>query len=139
MNGLTKTNQRILGILQENGRATYASIAGEVGLSAPAVKERIVKLEESGIITGYTATVSEAALGYNIAAFILVQVPGDRDKAFGKFVQSQTPIRECYHVLGDRAFVLVVYVRNMQELETLIKNCLNYGNTTTYMQLSRVK
>jgi Lrp/AsnC family leucine-responsive transcriptional regulator len=139
MKELTKTNQRILEILQANGRATYASIAGEVGLSAPAVKERILKLEEAGVITGYAATVSEAALGYNIAAFILVQVPGDRDRAFGKFVQSQPPIRECYHVLGDRAFVLRVYVHDMQELEMLIKNCLNYGSTTTYMQLSRVK
>ncbi len=139
MNELTKTNQRILEILRANGRATFASIAGEVGLSAPAVKERIVKLEESGVITGYTATVSEAALGYNIGAFILVEVPGDRDRVFGRFVQSQSAIRECYHVLGDRAFVLVVYVHDMQELETLIKTCLNYGNTTTYMQLSRVK
>ncbi len=139
MRELTKTNQRILDILRANGRATYTSMAGDVGLSAPAVKERITKLEESGIITGYTVTVSESALGYNIGAFILVEVPGDRDRAFGKFVQSQSPIRECYHVLGDRAFVLVVYVRDMQELETLIKTCLNYGNTTTYMQLSRIK
>lgn len=136
---LTKTNQRILDILQTDGRATYARIANEVGLSAPAVKERIVKLEEAGIITGYTATVSQAALGFNIGAFMLVDVPGERDYRFSKFVDSQPAIRECYHVLGERAFVLVVYARDMQELEALIKTCLNYGNTTTYMQLSRVK
>ena len=137
--GLTRTNRRILELLKTNGRATYASISAEVGLSAPAVKERILKLEESGVITGYTATIDEAALGYNIAAFVLVEVPGERDRVFGRFVQTQDAIRECYHVLGDRAFVLLVHVRDMQELEVLIKTCLKYGSTTTYVQMSRVK
>ncbi|MEM7345315.1 MAG: Lrp/AsnC family transcriptional regulator [Chloroflexota bacterium] len=136
---LDKTSQHILKLLQENGRATYASIAEQVGLSTPAVKERMLKMEDAGIITGYTVQINKEALGYSIGAFLLVDVPYERDQAFAQFAKTHESISECYHILGNRAFILRIHMKEMSELEALIQQCLKYGQPTTYMLLSEIK
>ena len=76
MNGVDATDQRILSLLQQNARQTFGEIGREVGLSAPAVKRRIDRLEESGVIRGYTAMVDHAYLGQSVEAFAELRFAG---------------------------------------------------------------
>lgn len=132
-------SQQILQMLLDDGRATYTHIAKTVNLSAPAVKERIQKLEEEGIITGYKAQVNQAALGYSIEAFMLVKVPSENDKTFTIFAQNHPNITECFHILGEYDFMLRLRLKDMPQLETFIESCLEYGHSTTYMIFSQLK
>ena len=136
---LDQTSLKILALLREDGRAPYSHIAQAVGLSAPAVKERILKLEDAGIITGYTVQIDPKALGQAISAFMLVEVPPERDRLFAKFAHAHPHISECFHVLGDAAFILRVQLAEMGELEQLINECLKYGSPKTYMVFSQAK
>lgn len=136
---LDATNEKILSILTANARASYSAIAQEVGLSAPAVKERMRRLEDAGIITGYRAEVNQQRLGKPIGAFILVAVPYSQEKAFVRFVNQTEAIESCHHLLGDRAFILQVRLGGMEALETLLSACMRFGQTTTHMLLSKVK
>ncbi len=132
-------NTNILDILATDGRASYSEIAKQVGLSAPAVKERMLKLEDQNIITGYSAKISQHELGKRIGAFILVNVPYSQEKSFIGFVKETSDITTCHHLLGDSAFILRVQLKSMEALEALLQNCMRFGQTTTHMLLSKVK
>lgn len=132
-------NSKILEILSGDGRASYSEIAKEIGLSAPAVKERMLKLQDQGIITGYTVTIDQKALGKGIGAFILVNVPYSQEKNFMRFVSETNDISSCHHLLGDSAFILQVQLETMESLEVLLNMCMLFGQTTTHMLLSKVK
>ena len=136
---LDAVNEKILAILTENARASYSAIAQEVGLSAPAVKERMRRLEDAGVIMGYRAEVDQQRLGKPIGAFILVAVPYSQEKAFVRFVKETEAVESCHHLLGDSAFMLQVRLESMEALETLLSACMRFGQTTTHMLLSRVK
>ena len=136
---LDAVNEKILAILTENARASYSAIAQEVGLSAPAVKERMRRLEDAGVIMGYRAEVDQQRLGKPIGAFILVAVPYSQEKAFVRFVKETEAVESCHHLLGDNAFMLQVRLESMEALETLLSACMRFGQTTTHMLLSRVK
>lgn len=132
-------NNKILDILTTDGRASFSDIAKQVGLSAPAIKERMLKLEDKGIISGYSATINLRALGKNIGAFILVNVPYSQEKNFMRFVNDEEEIASCHHLLGDSAFILQVQLESMTSLEELLNKCMRFGQTTTHMLLSKVK
>ena len=132
-------SQQILQILLDDGRATYTHIAKTVNLSAPAVKERIQKLEDEGIITGYKAQVNQSALGYGIEAFMLIRVPSEIDKNFSDFAQDHPNIIECHHILGEYDFIVRLRLKGMPQLEAFIESCLEFGQSTTYMIFSQIK
>ena len=136
---LDDIDHEILKLLKQDARSSYSMIAKEVGLSAPAVKERILKLEDALIITGYEATVNKEALGQVIGAFILVNVPYSLEKSFIAFVQNEEQLVSCHHLLGESAFIAEARLENMEALESLIQQCMKYGQTTTHMLLSQVK
>ena len=133
------TNIKILEILALNGRASYSDIAKQIGLSAPAIKERMLKLEDQNIITGYSANINQQELGKRIGAFILVNVPYSQEKSFINFVKETSDITTCHHLLGDSAFILRVQLESMEALEALLQKCMRFGQTTTHMLLSKVK
>lgn len=132
-------SQKILDYLTNDGRASYSDIAKHIGLSAPAIKERMLKLEDQGIITGYGVNINQQQLGKGIGAFILVNVPYSQEKNFIQFVRDTTDISSCHHLLGDSAFILRVQLESMESLETLLQKCMRFGQTTTHMLLSKVK
>ena len=136
---LDAVNEKILSILTANARASYREIAEEVGLSAPAVKERMLRLEASGVITGYRAEVNQQRLGNTIGAFILVNVPYSQEKAFVRFVNQTEAIASCHHLLGDSAFIVQARLGDMEALEALLSALMRFGQTTTHMLLSQVK
>src|SRR4249920_3928176 len=109
---------RILDMLQHDGRATQLEISRSVGLSQPAVAERIRKLEERGVITGYTARVDAARLGKDITAFIGVAVNHPKYFAgFAERVLALPDVLECHRVAGQDSYLLKVKTDNTSSLD----------------------
>ena len=131
---------RILGLLQEDCRTSLARIGEHVGLSAPAVLERIKKLEAAGVITGYRAILDGRCLGLDITAFIGVLI--GHPNVIGDFERQVTALRdvlECHHVTGEYTLLLKVKAANTSTLEQLIsriRSIEGVGRTETMVVLS---
>ncbi len=136
---LDTKDEQILELLSKDARLSYSMLADHVGLSSPAVKERILKLEDAGVITGYEVKINKQALGKHIAAYILVDVPYNQEKSFIHFAKEETSFDSCHHLLGRSAFIAEARLESMEALEQLIKRCMKFGQTTTHMLLSQVK
>lgn len=133
---LDNVGWEILCELQRDARLSYAEIGRRVGLSAPAVMERVHRLEEAGIITGYRAQVDITRLGLPIRAIIRVRYPGERYPQIRKMAENCAEVLECHHVTGDDCLILKVGAESMQHLEALIGNFAIYGHTTTSIVLA---
>ncbi|WP_053955252.1 Lrp/AsnC family transcriptional regulator [Inediibacterium massiliense] len=130
------TDLKILQILQTDGRISMKALGKTVGLTSPAVSERVKRLEEKGIITGYRAMVNPQKLDKNIQAFIDISMAADQYEKFLKSAQNTPSIIECHHVTGGDCMTLKVLVKNMEELEILIDEIKKVGNTKTSIILS---
>jgi Lrp/AsnC family leucine-responsive transcriptional regulator len=120
-NGLDSTDVEILGLLQDNCKQPLASIGAEVGLSAPAVVERIHKLEDSGVIQGYRAQIDARQIGLDVTAFIGLSTDGGSDiKHVEAAVMEVAEVLECHHVTGGHTLLLKVKTVNTSSLELLI-------------------
>ncbi|GAB4575021.1 MAG: Lrp/AsnC family transcriptional regulator [Anaerolineae bacterium] len=127
---------RILRALQENARISFAELGRQVGLSSPAVAERVRKLEDAGIITGYHAAIDLARIGQPITAIVLVGNPGDRSDQVTALVARMPEILECHRITGNDSFVMKVAVASVEHLEQVIRTIEPYGRTTTSLILS---
>ena len=140
---LDQIDLKILYILQNDGRKRLADIADEVELSAPAVMERVKKLEASGVIKGYQALVDGKKVGKDITAFIGVSVGNQRDMdRFASQMMECQDVLECHHVTGDESFVLKVKSANTGSLEKLlgdIRSVEGVTRTVTKVVLSTAK
>jgi Lrp/AsnC family leucine-responsive transcriptional regulator len=117
---LNSTDRAIIAVLQGEGRATYAQIAQQVGLSPAAVHERVRKLETRGVITGYHARIDPAQVGASVTAFISVwQTAGPRGLLEDEFTQIPW-IEECHHIAGEESLLLKVRAESTQALENVI-------------------
>ena len=114
-------DKRLISALRTNARVTFAELARVVGLSAPAVHERVGKLEAAGVITGYHAAVAPAALGLDVSALvgILQGDRGDSDKIYAA-LRDMPEIEDCWFVAGEETFVVKVRVPDMPSLEQAI-------------------
>ena len=114
-------DRRLIEALRRNARATYAELARLVGLSAPAVHERVGKLEAAGVITGYHAAVAPAALGLGVSALVGI-VQGDSADAdrIADDVRAMPEIEDCWFVAGAETFVVKVRVPDVAALEQAI-------------------
>lgn len=135
---LDQVDLKILQLLQENARLTYAELAKHVGLTAPAVTERIRKLEHAGVITGYRAEMDLRQMGFDVQALILIEVAYKDEQTFIRYVQGRQEVLECHHLLGQSAFSIKVCVKKMLDLEALIRELMKFGQTTTHILLSEV-
>ncbi|MEO1069494.1 MAG: Lrp/AsnC family transcriptional regulator [Cyanobacteria bacterium J06638_6] len=135
---------KIMSLLCQRGRMTWSDLAGQLGLSAPATADRVKRLEERGLIAGYSALLNAEALGLDLTAFIAVTLdrPRHRD-GFLAAVQANTEILECHHVTGDDDYLLKVRCRHTRALEALITHRLKaiegVAKTRTLIVLSTVK
>jgi len=121
----------ILNALIANSRVSTAELARLVGLSAPSVAERIKRLEEAGVIEGYTVTVRPEALGYPISAWLRVRpIPGKLQKVV-EILQGLPEIVACDRVTGEDCFVARAHVRSVGDLEKLIDAIIPYAMTNT--------
>ncbi|MEU5051729.1 Lrp/AsnC family transcriptional regulator [Streptomyces sp. NPDC021096] len=125
------TDWRILDALQSNGRAGYAELARTVNMSSSAVTERVRRLEEAGIIGGYTAVVDPERLGMPVLAFVRLRYPNGNYKPFHDLLAGTPEILEAHHVTGDDCFVIKVAARSMRHLEEVAGRIGALGSVTT--------
>ncbi|MEV1050002.1 Lrp/AsnC family transcriptional regulator [Streptomyces sp. NPDC049887] len=128
---IDQIDMRILEALQQDGRASYAELARTVSMSASAVTERVRRLEESGVIRGYSAVVDPQRLGLGILAFVRLRYPTGNYKPFHDLVATTPEIMEAHHVTGEDCFVLKVLAGSMSHLEATTGRIAGLGSVTT--------
>src|SRR3954454_23498587 len=128
---LDVTNLRLLAELQQDARLSQAELGRRVGLSAPAVAERLARLEREGVVVGYRAEVDPRALGYELGAVLRIR-PAPRQIPKVAEVARETPeVVECHRVTGEDCFWMKLHVRSVEHLEEVIDRFTPYGQTTT--------
>ncbi len=131
-------NSKILRCLQQNARMSNAEIGRQVGISSPAVSERIKKMEDLGIIEGYKAIVSPFEIGYQLKAIITLRAFMGKLKPFLEKVKTYEEVINCYRITGDENIVMEVVLKNNKHLESFIDQLITYGESKTQIVLSRV-
>ena len=135
---IDELNWKILKCLQQNARMSNAEIGRRVGISSPAVSERIKKLEDAEIIEGYTAFVSPFELGYQLKALITLRAFMGMLKPFLEKVKTYDEVVNCYRITGNENIVMEVVLKNQKHLEAFIDQLISYGETKTQIVLSHV-
>lgn len=130
------TDIRIINILQKNCKASTREIGAQVGLSAPAVSERINRLKDQGVITGFHAVIDETQLGYNICAFIKINVPPKLYDRFCRFCADEPAVLEHHHIVGLENALLRIRVHNAHELDLLLAKLRDFGLSNTSVLLT---
>ncbi|MFC5802869.1 Lrp/AsnC family transcriptional regulator [Streptomyces formicae] len=125
------TDWRILDALQSQGRASFTELARTVSMSPSAVTERVRRLEEAGVISGYAAVVDPERLGLPILAFVRLRYPNGNYKPFHDLLSATPEVLEAHHVTGDDCFVLKVAARSMSHLEEVSGRIGTLGSVTT--------
>jgi Lrp/AsnC family leucine-responsive transcriptional regulator len=133
---LDGTGRKLLSVLQENARLSYAELGRRIGLSPAATAERLKRLEDAGIVTGYRVDIDREALGLPILAIIRMSCDGARYRPFLKAVRGFQNVVECHHVAGGDAFILKVVAHSVEELEGLVEKLLEHGVPTTSIVFS---
>ncbi|MEL4307793.1 Lrp/AsnC family transcriptional regulator [Joostella sp. CR20] len=131
-------NWSILKLLQQNARFTNAEIGRKVGLSSPAVAERIKKLEDLGVIHGYRAEIDHIQAGYQLKAFVTLRAFMGKLKPFLEQVKTYKEVLNCYRITGNENLVMEVVLYDQFHLEEFIDKLITYGEVRTSIVLSNV-
>lgn len=129
-------DKKILHLLQENARYPLKHLASKVFLSSPAVSARIERLEKSGIISGYHASIAPVSLGFHITAFINMALDPKQKPEFYPFIDACPNVLECNCVTGAYSMLIKVCFPSTMELDTFIGQLQKYGNTETQIVFS---
>lgn len=129
-------DRNILKELQADARTSYAELGRRVGLTTPAVIERVRKLEDSGIITGYRAEIDTSHVGLPIMAFIRMSISGIDYSHIVEVAQSSVEVLECHRGTGGDSFIMKIAVSSVEHLQQVIDRLTPYGITTTTIVLS---
>lgn len=131
-------NWKILKRLQSNARMSNAEIGRQVGISSPAVSERIKKMEDAGIIRGYHAHIAPIEAGYQLKAIITLRAFMGMLKPFLEKVKTYDEVLNCYRITGNENIVMEVVLKNQRHMESFIDQLIIYGETKTQIVLSHV-
>ena len=131
-----ETNWQILAILQENARIPFKELGRQVGLSAPAVAERVRRLEETGIITRYRAELNLEKLGLPIMAFVTFRAFPDKCEELKVLLDESPEIQSSYRITGSDHYLAKVSVTSVGHLEQLVDRFIPYATMTTSIVLS---
>jgi len=133
---LDDVNRRLLYELQANPRVSMSALARQVGMSAPAVTERVQRLEQAGVITGYRVEIDPAALGLPVAAFARIRpTPGQLPK-IAALAKRSPEISECHRITGEDCFLLKLHAPSIAAIEEILDRFLVHGNTVTSIVVS---
>ena len=128
---LDSVDQAIVRRLSENARTPTAELARLVGLSAPSVSERVKRLEEAGVITGYHAAIAPEALGLPIAVWLRIRpVPGQLERV-AEILRSIPEITQCDRITGEDCFLARADLRSVADMERVIDQIIPYAMTNT--------
>lgn len=143
---LDDLDHKLLALLQQDARTTHTDLAQQVGLSGPGLQKRVRKLEENGIIEGYTTRIRREALGYDMLCFIQVSLARhelDAVEQFRTAVQAMPEVLECFFITGESDYLLKVVVRNRKHLERFLMESLTplpgMDRIRTSLVLSEIK
>jgi len=141
---LDTLDKKALHLLMRQGRTTWAELGQLLGLSAPSAADRVRKLEEAQVITGYSALLDPTAVGYPLTAFIFVTLANSRNRAvFLRAIAKMEQVSECHHVAGDDDYLLKVRCRTTADLAHLLakelKDKLGIARTRTTIVLATAK
>jgi Lrp/AsnC family leucine-responsive transcriptional regulator len=128
---LDPTDRRILEELTADARLTLAELGRRVNLSAPAARERVQRLERTGVITGYHAEIDAATLGYPLTAIVRVRPAARQLPRIQELAASIPEVSECHRITGEDCFFLKIHLRSLDELDGVLDQFLVYGQTTT--------
>ena len=131
-------NWKILNRLQQNARESFATIGRAVGLTAPAVGERVKKMEDAGILLGYNVVVSHSLTGHQLKAIISLRAFMGKLKPFLALVPTFDEVVNCYRITGNENIVMEVVLKDQFHLERFIDKLIQYGETRTNIVLSHV-
>ena len=135
---IDELNWKILSSLQKNSRESFSSIGRKIGLTSPAVAERVKKLEDTGVLEGYIAKVSHNKLGYQLKAMITMKAFMGKLKPFLDQVTRLDEVVNCYRITGNENIIMEVVLRDQFHLEQFIDMLIQYGETRTNIILSDV-
>jgi Lrp/AsnC family transcriptional regulator, leucine-responsive regulatory protein len=128
---LDGTNRRLLAELQSDARLSLAELGRRVDLSAPAVAERLGRLERAGVIAGYRAELDPRALGYTLAGVLRIRPAPRQIAAVAELARGTPEVVECHRITGEDCFIMKLHVRSVEHLEEVIDRFTPYGQTTT--------
>ena len=126
----------LLTSLQEDARTPFAELARKARMSAPSATERVRRMEDEGVITGYHAHVDAVKLGRPLQVIVRLSVPNKEYARFRRFLNGAEEVMECHHISGDEAFFVRAAVADVKALEDLIRRLSAYGQTATSLILS---
>jgi len=133
---LDNVGRQILSLLQEDARLPYSEIGRRVGLTAPAVAERVHRMEEAGIITGFHVAINPAKLGLPITAYLYVTANQGRYDVVRDFVLQQPTLTECYCIAGDRDLLIKGVFESVEQLQRLADQLARYGSVSTTLVMA---
>lgn len=133
---MDKIDLKIIRLLQNNARMPLKMLAEEVFLSPPAVAARIEKLEQSGVITKYSANIDKLKLGYYVTAFINLEIHPKQKPEFYPFIEACPNVIECNCVTGKYSMLIKVAFNTTMDLDTFIGKLQHFGNTETQIVFS---
>lgn len=128
---------QLLAMLQEDARQSFTALGQAVGLSRPAVAERVRRLEDFGVITGYRAVVNPARVGHQIIAFSRVRPSSLREAALLSATLAEMPeVQECYRTTGDDCYIVKIAVQSVAHLDAVLTQMHAYGTSSTAIVLA---
>lgn len=133
---LDDTGWRLLSLLQNNARLSYSELGRQIGLSTPAVIERVRKLESAGIISGYQAKVDIEKLGIGIIAFISLNTVPEKHTSIIDFLKKAPEVQESHYITGQASFMIKIASPDVQQLEKFIDRLSKFGTTNTSIVMS---
>jgi Lrp/AsnC family leucine-responsive transcriptional regulator len=134
---LDDTDWQLIEALQLDARQSFTALGQAVGLSRPAVAERVRRLEDLGVITGYRAVIDPARVGRSIIAFVRLRTSNRSDTAAVSAILTELPeVLECLRGTGDDCFIIKIAVASIAHLDSVLEQLRDYGNSTTSIILS---
>jgi Lrp/AsnC family leucine-responsive transcriptional regulator len=128
---LDETNRLVLRELHADPRITMSALARKVGMSAPAVSERVQRLQRDGVITGFSMSVDPSALGLPVTAFVRVRPAARQLTKIAALAESLDNVSECHRITGEDCFLVKVHAATIPELEATLDRFLMYGQTVS--------
>jgi len=133
---LDQVNRRLLRELTAEPRITMSALARRVGMSAPAVSERIQRLERAGVITGYRVDISPAALGLPITAFVRIRPTAGQLPKIAQLARETPEVSECHRISGEDCFLIKMHATTIEDIEKTLDCFLTYGQTISSIVVS---
>jgi Lrp/AsnC family transcriptional regulator, leucine-responsive regulatory protein len=128
---LDAVNLQLLEELLADGRIGMAALGRRVGMSAPAVAERVQRLERAGVIAGYHAEIDPAALGFAVAAVVRIRPSPGQLQRIPEIARETPEVAECYRITGEDCYLMRLHLRSIADLEEILDRFTPYGLTTT--------